>query len=402
MPEFRLSVDSLDFRDLPWNEPFEIWPEICSQVVELPRGISRHPVVFINQSDDLFALKLLPNDYAVHENKVLQRARDLRLPVVQSLGVVILDQGGEILITRYLEHSLPYRSLFMDSSLDRYREHLLSAMANLLVQLHLSGFFWGDCSLSNTLFRRDAGVLQAYLVDAESSEIHPTPLPPGLRHSDLVKMEQNVHEDLANLAKSGYLDNSLPYYNISSLIRLRYQSLWDIINHGKQIPSTPSYQLQERIRELNDLGFSVGGVEIHPSEKGDLFQLKISVTDRSYHRDQLSKLTGLHAEEMQARKMINEINELRASLSWQQGYNLSIEQAACHWRENIYEPVMARLSPIAARRQRQRDESNPVLNSDPAELYCQVLEHKWFLSERAGHDVGHMMALENYIQKFGQ
>lgn len=402
MHEFRLNSTSPDFSNLPWDKPLETWSEVCSQVVELPSGISRHPVVFINHADALFALKLLPNDFALHEHEMLRRANDLRLPAVQSLGVVILDQGGEILVTRYLEHSLPYRSLFMDSSLDRYREHLLSAMANLLVQLHLSGFFWGDCSLSNTLFRRDAGVLQAYLVDAESSEIHPTPLTPGLRHSDLVKMEQNVQEDLVDLAKSGYLDNSMPFYNTSSLIRLRYQSLWDIINHGGQIQSTSSYQLQERIRELNELGFSVGGVEIHPSEKGDLVQLKISVTDRSYHRDRLSGLTGLIAEEMQARKMINEINELRATLSWQHGYNVPIEKAACHWLENIYQPVMARLGPIAARRQRRRDEVNPVLNADPAELYCQVLEHKWFLSEKAGHDVGHMIALENYIQKYGQ
>lgn len=54
----------------------------------------------------------------------------------------------------------------MSSSLERYRDHLLDAISGLLVQLHLAGTFWGDCSLSNTLFRRDAGALQAYLVDA--------------------------------------------------------------------------------------------------------------------------------------------------------------------------------------------------------------------------------------------
>jgi hypothetical protein len=402
MPEFQLTQGSPDFTNLPWGQPFESWPILSSQTIELPRGISRHPVLFINQAGVIYALKQLPNDLGCHEHKVLQRACELRLPVVSSLGVVILDQGGEVLVTRYLERSLPYRSLFMSPSLNRYREHLIGAMANLLVQLHLSGLFWGDCSLSNTLFRRDAGVLQAYLVDAESSELESSPLPPGLRHSDLSQMENNVHEDLSELAESGYLDSSTPYYDTSSLIRLRYQSLWEIITRADQVSSGSSYHTQERIRELNELGFSVRGVEIQPTDDGDRLFLRVSVTDRNYHRDQLLSLTGLQAEEMQARKMINEINELRATLSWERGNQVPMDAAAFHWLEYIFKPVMARLVPLAEQRQRHQDEANPVLNTDPAELYCQVLEHKWFLSEKVGHDVGHLTALEDYILEFGQ
>ena len=90
-----------------------------------------------------------------------------------------------VLITRFLDRSLPYRSLFMRSSLVRYRDHLLDAMAGLMVQLHLNGVYWGDCSLSNTLFRRDAGTLQAYLVDAETSEVYSGYVSPTLRFHDL-------------------------------------------------------------------------------------------------------------------------------------------------------------------------------------------------------------------------
>ena len=42
-----------------------------------------------------------------------------------------------------------------------------NAFAGLLVELHLAGLYWGDCSLSNILWRRDAGAMMAYLVDAE-------------------------------------------------------------------------------------------------------------------------------------------------------------------------------------------------------------------------------------------
>jgi hypothetical protein len=36
-----------------------------------------------------------------------------------------------------------------------------------------------------------------------------------------------------------------------------------------------------------------------------------------------------------------------------------------------------------------------------AELYCQVLEHKWYLSEQARQDVGHQAATEDFIRQFG-
>jgi hypothetical protein len=40
-------------------------------------------------------------------------------------------------------------------------------------------------------------------------------------------------------------------------------------------------------------------------------------------------------------------------------------------------------------------------NMTIAELYYQVLEHKWYLSERARRDVGHQAAVEDYLKSFG-
>lgn len=39
---------------------------------------------------------------------------------------------------------------------------------------------------------------------------------------------------------------------------------------------------------------------------------------------------------------------------------------------------------------------------DPAELYCQILEHKWYLSEKAQHDVGHQIAIEDFLRMIDQ
>ena len=90
-----------------------------------------------------------------------------------------------ILMTEYLAYSIQYRRLLMRFPLGPgpYRDRLLDAMAWLLVDLHRAGVFWGDCSLANTLFRRDGDKIQAFLVDAETSEIHPAPVrrPAALR-----------------------------------------------------------------------------------------------------------------------------------------------------------------------------------------------------------------------------
>ena len=72
-------------------------------------------------------------------------------------------------------------------------------MAFLLVDLHRNGVFWGDCSLANTLFRRDGDRIQAYLVDAETSEVHPA-LTDGQREYDVEILVENVAFGLADLA----------------------------------------------------------------------------------------------------------------------------------------------------------------------------------------------------------
>src|SRR5882672_4969589 len=167
-----------DFIDLPWHLPLAAWEGATERQVEMERGLSRHQVVFVEYGPAIYALKELPPAGAEREYTLLRGMEDRRLPAVTAAGHararVEGPDGGEngVLITRYLDGSLPYRTLFMNQGLERYRDRLLDAMAGLLVRLHLAGFYWGDCSLSNTLFRRDAGELQAYMVDAETSDQH--------------------------------------------------------------------------------------------------------------------------------------------------------------------------------------------------------------------------------------
>jgi hypothetical protein len=255
-------------------------------------------------------------------------------------------------------------------------------MASLLVRLHLGGFYWGDCSLSNTLFRRDAGELQAYAVDAETSELHER-LSEGMRLHDLDIMEENVAGGLADLAAMVELPPVLDVFETGPNIRKRYARLWEEINKEIPVATNESYRIHERIRCLNDLGFSVGEVDLVASGESDHLRMRTIVTDRNYHRHQLHSLTGIVAEERQATLLLNEIQELKATLTRELNRSMPLSTAAFRWLEERFNPTIQKLQPVKG-------------FTELSELYCQVLEHKWFLSERAKKDVGLERAIEDY------
>jgi hypothetical protein len=380
-----------DFIDLPWHLPLSAWAGVTNRLVEIPRGLSRHEVLFVEYGATIYALKELPPGRAEREYQLLRGMEDRRLPAVTAAGharVRVRTEGdgaeNSVLITRYLDGSLPYRTLFMNQGLERYRERLLDAMAGLLVRLHLAGFYWGDCSLSNTLFRRDAGELQAYAVDAETSEQHEK-LSEGQRKLDLDILEENVAGDLADVQIVAPLPPALSVQETGGNIRSRYDRLWSEISRQVLISPSESYLIQERIRALNELGFSVGEFELVKTGEGERLRLRTIVVDRDYHRRLLHGLSGLVAGDRQAQLLNNEIKELQATLAQQHNRSVSLSVAAYRWQETRYQPTVARLGETLAGAE------------DPTELYCQVLEHKWYLSERARRDVGLEAALEDYL-----
>lgn len=394
--------DRPDLSDLPWDVPITQWAEKDPRMEEVTTGLTRHPVVFPNFDGELYAVKELPAGLAEKEYKVLRRMEELRLPVVTAFGYaqsVSRDTHLPVsaLITRFLEHSLPYRTLIMRSGFQRYQLHLLDAMAGLLVQLHIAGIFWGDCSLSNTLFRPDAGALQPYLVDAETTETQSGRLEPTLRFEELEIMEENVNDELRDLAKAGELPQTtlegIPYLETGSYIRKRYLSLYDEITRDQLIKANESYKIHERVRALNNLGYSVRQIEALPSEQGDLLRLRVIVADRNFHRDQLMNLTGVEAEENQARQIMNEILEIQGHISRVNNRPMPLSAAAHLWLESRYLPVLDALQLLIDQR---KEAGEPVF---PLELYIEVLEHKWYLSEQAGRDVGHVAAAHDFIEK---
>ena len=379
-----------DFLDLPWQEPLAGW--VSPRLVEVARGISRHVVRFVDYDGSLYALKELPEPLAEREYRLLRDLAAASVPVVEVVGVVS-DRSdlGAILITRHLEFSLPYRTLFTVHGISDLHNRLLDAVAELLVRLHLAGFFWGDCSLSNTLFRRDAGSLAAYLVDAETGELHPS-LSDGQRAYDLSIAEENYAGELldvmAALAEIGErpsasIDDPLA---VAAELRPRYERLWSELTRDEVFSPNERYRIDARLRRLNDLGFDVEEIELLTVDGGYRLRLPTRVVEAGHHRRRLLTLTGLDVGENQARRLLNDLARFRAELVNAEGRSLPDSVVGYRWRAEVFEPAVAAIpAELHAKR-------------EPAELFHELLDHRWYLSEAAGHDVGMADAVASFIE----
>jgi len=374
-----------DFLDLPWTQPLEEWQS--ERLVKIIRGISRHVVRFVEYDGVLYGLKELPSRPARREWTLLRRLEDNDLPVVEAVGIVTGRGDGldAILITRHLEYSLPYRVLFSGRGIPDLRTHLLNALAELLARLHVQGFFWGDCSLSNALFRRDAGALSAYLVDAETGELHGS-LSDGQRAYDLEIAQANIFGELLDVEAEVGLPGDLDPDETAAEVVRRYESLWSELTREEVFRADERFKVEERLRRLNELGFDVEEIQVEAAPDGYRLRLDPHVVEPGHHRHRLLRLTGLDAQERQARRMLNDIVRFRESLERKQGRSLPESVVASRWREEVFEPTVAAVPDTLQGR------------LPAAEIFHQVLEHRWFLSERAGKDIGIDEAVASYVE----
>ena len=386
-----------DFLDLEWDRPLDEWEG--DRLVEVARGQHRHVVRFVAYDEGLYALKELPPRIATREHAMLRRMADESLPVVDVAGIVNRQQmrvpAGpleDVLITRYLDYSLPYRALFTHrrpttesaDELGHLHERLLDALAMLLVRIHLLGFYWGDCSLSNTLFRRDAGALAAYIVDLETGEYHPT-LSDGQRAEDLEITQINVAGGLMDLQAELELPPEPDPVETAERLGERYDLLWQELTTEELIGPDERYKIDARLRRLNELGFAVDELELLSTEGGDALRLRTAVTEQGHHRRRLLSLTGLQAQENQARSVLNDLANYRAAVERELGRQLPETVAAHRWLSEVYEPIVAAVP------------EELWTKLEAVELFHQVIEHKWFLSERKGRDVGVLEAMDSFL-----
>jgi hypothetical protein len=389
-PRLRLRDPAIDLVELPWELPLADWPADRLAFRYVPVGPSRHLVRFLVSDGVLYALKELPLGIADREYAVLLHLERLGLPAVEPLGVAEAPvRDTAILVTKFLPHSLQYRRLMMrlPPGPGSYRDRLLDAMAFLLVDLHRSGVYWGDCSLANTLFRRDGDRIEAYLVDAETSEVFPS-LSDGQRAYDLEILVENVAFGLADLAamqdSAGDSDDGDDAIAAAERVRDRYEKIWALITERPVLHPGDRQAIRNRVRQLNELGYSVDLV-LDPASDDGRVQLRMHVTTRRFHARELERRTRIRALEGQARLLLNDLNEYGAWLEWDERRAIDGQEVADRWLREVYRPTLAR---IAAGVGPERD---------LVQAYCDVLEEKWYLSEQHGRDAGLSAAIEAYL-----
>ena len=374
-----------DFLDLPWTEPLAEWRN--ERLVRVVRGISRHVVRFVEYDGAIYAVKELPAHLARREYGLLRRLGAEGMPVVEAVGVVS-DRGQDleaVLITRHLDYSLPYRALFASGRITDLRTKLLGSLAELLVRLHLAGFFWGDCSLSNTLFRRDAGALSAYLVDAETGELHPS-LTDGQRAHDLALAEENIAGELLDVEAWRGLPDGIEPFEVAAGVGESYEALWFELTREETFAGDERHVIDERLHRLNELGFDVEEIELERNGDGYRLRLDPHVVEPGHHRRRLMELTGLHAQENQARRLLNDLARFRAALEEEAGRPLPLTVVAYRWLAEVFEPSVAAVpEELWGKR-------------EAAEVFHEILEHRWYLSEREKRDVSILEAARSYVE----
>jgi hypothetical protein len=381
------AAEATGLLSLPWEQPLEEWDE--SLLLDVPqRGISRHVVRFVANDGQVYALKEIAEPLARHEYAVLGDFEAEGMPTVSVLGICADRPAGQpaILVTRYLEYSMSYRYLFSSPRSEHSAAQLIDTLVVLLVRLHLDGVFWGDCSLSNALFRPDAGAMAAHLVDAETVERHPQ-LSPGQRSHDVDLAVERVGGELLDLAAGGLLPAGIDPVEMAAGIRPRYEALWaeltqeEVFGSGEQ-----RWRVAARLQRLNDLGFDAGDVELVSEADGFRLRVETRVSQPGLHRRELFRLTGLEVSENQARRMLNDLRSHRAHLEAEEGVPVSEPVAGPRWTAETYQPVVDAIPP------------HLVGRLAPAEVFHEVLEHRWFLSEAAGVDVGTAVAARCYLE----
>jgi len=360
-------------------------------------GLHRHVVRLIELGGTSYVVKELPDDLVAREYRLLRELADAGLPTAEVVAAVTgkPDTDG-MLVTRHLDYSLPYRTLLAGRGLTipYLGERVLDALVGLLVRLHLAGFYWGDCSLSNTLFRRDAGALSAYIIDMETGERHQR-LSDGQRSLDIQIATESVAGGLLDLQAGNRLHADIDPMEVVVQIEERYDKLWTELTESREFRPGETFEIEQRLQRLHEMGFDVEELAIDDAGHAGEYRYVPIVVEHGFHAIKLKNLTGLDTSENQAKRLLDDIRtfgiEMRqeriaaAATSGRPMRPIPENVVAVRWLDDRFEPLMEQIPP------RLFDKL------EGAEIYHQLLEHRWFLSEQNHEEVSLETALESYI-----
>lgn len=390
LPKLHIRPGNPDFLDLPWDQPILEWRD--PHLVEMPTGIHRHPVVFVAYPEGIYAIKELPLRLAAHEFETLRTLSERTTRSAKPAGLVVRpwadphEEYSGAVITRFVDYAFPYRELVSGGGFGNRRTQMLDAFAGLLVELHLAGCFWGDCSLSNVLYRYDAATIEAVMVDAETSRLYDE-LSTGQRREDLEIMQVNLAGDMSDVAASEGYDLDSADLELGFDISERYAALWNELTTDLVIAPDERFRIRERVARLNDLGFAVDDVDVVPDGSSSRVRISVSVGGRTFHSHRLRERTGIDAAENQANQILSDVRYHRAKHGGHRDPEAPTERAVAimQWRLNRFDPFTARIA-----------EMRP--ESDPIQGFCDYLNFRFSIASERGSDIPSEVAFEEWIE----
>lgn len=385
IPKLQIRPGNPDFLDLPWDANVSRWGH--PRLVTMPTGVHRHPVVFVAYEEGVYAIKEMPLRLARKEFDVLVALQERTHRAAMPAGLAErtwLDQNDEsagAVITRFVEHAFPYVRLVSGPGFGSRRDQMLDAMAGLLVELHLVGCYWGDFSLSNVLYRFDAGGIEAVMIDGETSELHPS-LSDGQRLQDLQIMEENLAGEMSDVAamNESVLDGA--DLALGEDVTRRYNALWSELTEPLVVSREESYKIRERIARLNSLGYSIRDIMIEPTVGGDVVTMTTQVGGRTHNTDKLRELTGVEASENQARLLLGDLNYFLAKSGTLSSTAKNV--GTFRWLTSSFEPLVARIQEVWH-------------GDDPVQGYCDFLHHRGTLAAARSTDVANDEAFDSWV-----
>jgi hypothetical protein len=257
----------------------------------------------------------------------------------------------------------------------------MNALAGLLVELHMAGCFWGDCSLSNVLYRFDAGEIEAIMIDAETSRIY-SELSDGQRGEDLEIMMENIAGEMGDIAAETGGDVEAADLTLGADIASRYHALWSELTEELILTRDDAYRIRQRIARINDLGFSVDDIEITPADGVSHVRMSARVGGRTFNSDALRQRTGIEASENQARIILSDLNYYLAKHGDVSATGKSV--GTFKWITGQWEPLLAKITEVWP-------------GSDPVQGYCDLLNHRARLAAARGSDVDTFEAFDSWV-----
>jgi hypothetical protein len=385
-PRIHTRENHPDFIDLDWAIPISDWT--TDRLVDMPTGIHRHAIVFVAYRDGIYAIKELPTKFAKHEFDVLRtmegRSRHTAVPVghVERTWLDRHEEWSGAVITKYVNHAFTYRSLITGGGFGTRRDALLDALAGLLVELHLQGFFWGDCSLSNSLYRWDAYSIDAIMIDGETSRIYPM-LSTGQRREDLEIMIVNLAGEMADIAAEHGVSLDDADMDLGDDIAARYRRLWKELTTSLVVTAGDHYRIRQRINRLHELGFAVEDIDLIPIDDGMNVKIRVKVGGRQYHSERLREIGGIDISENQARVILSDLayHESKFGGTSATGKNI----AAMKWRSAVFEPLILEIADL-------------LPETDPYQAYCDYLGFRLAVATERSEDIPNAEAFAAWIE----